>query len=176
MQRELHEFTYLDDCFEEDWDGEGANPLSDAAVERAKEFIVRLPIDYPVGSAMAGVDGSLGVIWENDTAQVYLDFRADGRVRYYMRKGREYRVESVCSAEVPIDDLLGKVSAALDWVFPMQGAVVQVESSATFSIRTLFLNVTTSESLYRNVGNAGLSSWGIPSFNHTATNYLPLAA
>jgi hypothetical protein len=90
---ELHSLDYYK---EDDWDGEGAKAITDEAWRVAEVILELLPADFPKGSAMAGVDGSLGLYWslENikqedrlpkydqfEDIELYLDVRADGGVR-----------------------------------------------------------------------------------------------
>jgi hypothetical protein len=90
---ELHS---LDHYKEDDWDGEGAKAITDEAWRAAEVMLELLPTDFPKGSAMAGIDGSLGLYWslENikpedrlpkydqfEDIELYLDARADGSVR-----------------------------------------------------------------------------------------------
>lgn len=90
---ELHSL----DCYkEDDWDGEGAKAVTDEAWRVAAVILELLPEGFPQGSAMAGIDGSLGLYWslENikpedrlpkydlfEDIELYLDVRADGCVR-----------------------------------------------------------------------------------------------
>lgn len=78
---------------EENWDGEGAKAVSAQIWKNAQEFLKQLPAGFPEASIMGGIDGSLGIFWSsvniagenNDDCELYVDFREDGRIRYYYR-------------------------------------------------------------------------------------------
>ncbi|WP_075357919.1 hypothetical protein [Caballeronia sordidicola] len=95
------------------WDGEDAEPVSDGCVYAAKAFLDRLSLDVPVGNAMAGTDGSLGLYWERQDVELYVDFRVDGRIRVYYTDGEDLSRELVLPIGTFIDDILESVGPAL---------------------------------------------------------------
>lgn len=78
---------------EENWDGEGAKAVSMQIWENAQKLLKDLPPGFPEPSIMGGIDGSLGIFWSSGNlgdesrheCELYIDFCADSRIRYYYR-------------------------------------------------------------------------------------------
>jgi hypothetical protein len=108
---ELQNFEYY---LEDDWDGDGAKAVSPITLQNAQVILTALPLELQKGSAMAGIDGSIGLYWTSSISggrrQIYIDVRADGRIRMLYGKN-ESSIEEVFSAGTPIQYLL-------DWLEP----------------------------------------------------------
>jgi hypothetical protein len=59
----LRELAY--ECGEADWDGYGAEPISEDAAELAADFLRALPPGFPLPDLCAEPDGSLGMEWSS---------------------------------------------------------------------------------------------------------------
>ncbi|WP_155626246.1 hypothetical protein [Burkholderia vietnamiensis] len=113
--RDPLELVAVDEWTHPDWDGEGARAVSDATIERAEEFLKQLPSTIVSGDAMAGVDGSLGIYWTRESFELYVDFRADGRTRFYFSDGQARHVERVIDRNADIVRLFEAIESALQW-------------------------------------------------------------
>jgi hypothetical protein len=110
---------------QEDWDGEGATAVSPITLNNAQVVTALLPDSLPYGSVMAGSDGSIGVSWHffnhvtGHNATLYVDFRANGRIRYYFaRKGSDGNRESnehVIPAGTSLEEILDILSPCFPW-------------------------------------------------------------
>lgn len=91
---ELKGFEYY---LEPNWDDEGALAVPEYLLNNARVLLCGLPEYLPKGGAMAGFDGSIGVYWTKTDehgkhAELYIDFRADGRVRLYSNALNEAQI------------------------------------------------------------------------------------
>ncbi|WP_156443206.1 hypothetical protein [Burkholderia sp. RF4-BP95] len=113
--RDPLELVGVDDFLVDDWDSEGAKAVSEETVDRAQEFLCALPYMFQQGRAMAGIDGSLGIHWTVRSSELYVDFRADGRTRYYFSDRQNVSIEDFLPAGHTVEQLLAAVSPALCW-------------------------------------------------------------
>jgi hypothetical protein len=109
--QELHER-----CGEANWDGHGAEPISEQAFRNAKEFLWVLPSVIPVPEIIAEPSGEVAFEWYINPRQVFVASVSEARTLTYAglfgpnkASGEEQFVESVPSAIVQnIRRLLGK--------------------------------------------------------------------
>ena len=90
--------------------GEYGRLVPEETLYRITHFMRALPDGFPRGHAMAGMDGSVGIIWERADYQLYVDFRADGRTRYYYRDHQGTPVETVIQAPHDVAAIVAAVS------------------------------------------------------------------
>lgn len=118
-QRQPMELGAFDAYLRDDWDGEGAEAVSERTLGLARAIVTEMPRSLPRGSAMAGIDGSVGLYWSTTDASLYLDVRPDGRIRYvYFGRGLD-RAGDVLPADASPRDVTRAVWAALE---TMQGS------------------------------------------------------
>lgn len=59
------------ECAEADWDGYGAEAVSQSAVERSERFIRRLPEDLPLPEISVEPDGEIALDWSPTQTQTF---------------------------------------------------------------------------------------------------------
>lgn len=65
------------------WDGEGAEPITDAAIKQAGELVEHVPSHIPLPDAAPGADGTIGLDWENDRGTVCVDVSGHPKLHYF---------------------------------------------------------------------------------------------
>ncbi len=85
-----------------DWDGEGAEPVSQVTLENAQTFLRLLP-QVPKVKAAPGVEGSIGLLWKTSDTYIYVDIYPDGDVLYYYKLGVKESVEKEDVQAAPFD-------------------------------------------------------------------------
>jgi len=85
-----------------DWDGEGAEPVSQVTLENAQAFLRLLP-QVPKVKAAPGVEGSIGLLWKTSDTYIYVDIYPDGDVLYYYKLGLKELVEKEDVQAAPFD-------------------------------------------------------------------------
>jgi hypothetical protein len=95
------------------WDGHGAKAIPVAVLSKARSFLAATSL--PTADAAPGIDGSVGLLWRSSRAYLYLDFKRDGRVHWYIdmqRKGHPR--EGVLPRAAVATKLIRKVQEAID--------------------------------------------------------------
>ena len=100
LRQELRSYVNLG----HNWDGDGARAPSEEAVNDALTFLDGRPDDIPLPYPEEGVDGDVGVYWDNGQAQVFVEvsFEGDGTCAYFAVQGVPGAVTEKCG-----DDGLG---------------------------------------------------------------------
>lgn len=63
----------LDPCYQEsNWNGEGADPISNAAIKDARAFLYKFPTTLPLPDVIAEPDGYLGLEWYSNKRLLYV--------------------------------------------------------------------------------------------------------
>lgn len=63
----------IDSCYREsNWNGEGADPISDAAIKEARAFLYKFPTTLPLPEVIAEPDGYLGLEWYRNKRLLYV--------------------------------------------------------------------------------------------------------
>lgn len=106
----------LAECGEPNWDGYGAQPVSDAAYRLTREFLKALPLGTPAPSIGAEPDGHLTVEWYRSprrTLSVSISPEGDLHYAALMGSAKAYGTEPFLG-EAPkvIVDLIHRVLAA----------------------------------------------------------------
>jgi len=83
-----------------DSEAEGFKPANSVSFEQMKRFFDGIPPLYIFEEPVAalGPDGSIGLLWEDESIYAYLDFRTDNRLHYCTRMGDEVGLEEVFPA------------------------------------------------------------------------------
>lgn len=94
LRQELLSYARLED----NWDGDGAKAPSQEAVNDAMTFLDGRPRDIPVPYPEEGVDGDVGVYWDNSYSQVFAEvtFEGDGTCAYFAVQGVPGAVTKKC--------------------------------------------------------------------------------
>lgn len=58
-------------CREKNWNGDGADPISEAAFQEARTFLLKLPTTLPLPEVIAEPDGYIGLEWYTHKRQLY---------------------------------------------------------------------------------------------------------
>lgn len=108
-------FETFEECREPNWDGYGAQPVSDETYRLAYEFLTALPLDTPAPSVGAEPDGHLTVEWYRSPERTLsVSISADGDLHFAALLGltKAYGTEPFVG-EVPkiISDLTHRVTA-----------------------------------------------------------------
>lgn len=70
---EIDELLELEPRYlERNWDGEGADPIPDAALKEARTFLQKLPSSLPLPEVIAEPDGYLGLEWYSNKWLLYV--------------------------------------------------------------------------------------------------------
>ncbi len=70
---DIDERLDLDPCYREsNWNGEGADPVPDAAFEEARAFLYQFPAILPLPDVIAEPDGYLGLEWYRNKRLLYV--------------------------------------------------------------------------------------------------------
>jgi hypothetical protein len=109
MYRDAIELRNFDYYMDDGWDGDKATAVTPLTLHNAKVILTSLPVELQRGSAMPGIDGSIGIYWTNGESgihcQLYIDIRADGRIRFHY-SNIVAKNEDVLSAGTSIPELL----------------------------------------------------------------------
>jgi hypothetical protein len=63
----------LDPCYREsNWNGEGADPVSNEAIKEARAFLYKFPTTMPLPEVIAEPDGYLGLEWYSNKRLLYV--------------------------------------------------------------------------------------------------------
>jgi hypothetical protein len=63
----------IDPCYREsNWNGEGADPIPDAAIQEAHAFLYKFPPTLPLPDVIAEPDGYLGLEWYRNKRLLYV--------------------------------------------------------------------------------------------------------
>lgn len=78
----IDERLELDPCYREsNWNGEGADPVPDAAFEEARVFLYQFPATLPLPDVIAEPDGYLGLEWYRNKRLLYVvSFNGQGEL------------------------------------------------------------------------------------------------
>ena len=109
-------FETFEECREPNWDGYGAQPVSDETYRLAYEFLTALPLDTPAPSVGAEPDGHLTVEWYRSPERTLsVSISPDGDLHFAALLGsaKTYGTEPFTDA-VPkvVTDLIQRVTAA----------------------------------------------------------------
>ena len=76
-------------CLDENWDGDGAKPPSQEAVDDSLIFLDGKPCDIPPPYPEEGTEGDVGIYWDFRDAQVFAEvtFEGDGTYAYFAVRG-----------------------------------------------------------------------------------------
>ena len=106
----------LEECRESNWDGYGAQPVSDTTYQLAQKFIEALPLGTPAPSIGAEPDGHLTVEWYRSPRRTLsVSISPDGDLHYAALIGsaKAYGTEPFFGeAPKAIVDLIHRVMAA----------------------------------------------------------------
>ena len=83
---------------QEDWDGEGAKPPSQSAVDDALVFLDGRPQDIPPPYPEEGTEGDVGVYWDYSDEHIFAEviFDGDGTCAYFAVRGLPGAVDDKC--------------------------------------------------------------------------------
>lgn len=107
-------FQTFEECHEPNWDGYGAQPVSDETYRLAYEFLAALPPGTPVPSLGAEPDGHITAEWHRSPERTLsVSISADGDLHFAALLGltKAYGTEPFVG-EVPkiISDLIHRVT------------------------------------------------------------------
>lgn len=71
------------ECSDENWDGYGANPVSEDSIAEALAFIRLLPSLFPIPQILAEPSGEIGLEWYKDKKMIFaISFNGKGMITY----------------------------------------------------------------------------------------------
>lgn len=84
-------YAIENECAANEWDGDGAEPISPTAVDRAVEFIRALPDDVPLPESAPDPDGSVALDWIKSRNRVFsLSVGSGSRLSYAWLEGADH--------------------------------------------------------------------------------------
>lgn len=97
LREELASYASLDD----NWDGDGAKAPSQAAVKDALTFLNGRPADIPLPYPEEGMEGDVGVYWDNSNAHAFAEviFEGDRTCAYFAVHGMPGAVIETCGKD-----------------------------------------------------------------------------
>jgi hypothetical protein len=78
-------FASLAECHIDGWDGEDARPVLQATIDVAKQVGNAIGQVFGTPWVSPGVDGSIGLIWDDDYGRIHAVAHADGAMQVFAR-------------------------------------------------------------------------------------------